>query len=89
MVYSSFLKTQKDGADVNAIKNLVQVSIRTNERELEFVSFNGMVHLKQKLEDDETSVVLTKEELDVVAAMSNFDNVIANFMNSITEKKAM
>ncbi|EEM98629.1 Hypothetical cytosolic protein [Bacillus thuringiensis IBL 4222] len=48
-----------------------------------------MVHLKQKLEDDETSVVLTKEELDVVAAMSNFDNVIANFMNSITEKKAM
>ncbi|WP_412675353.1 hypothetical protein, partial [Bacillus altitudinis] len=84
-----FFKTQKDGADVNAIKNLVQVSIRTNERELEFVSFNGMVHLKQKLEDDETSVVLTKEELDVVAAMSNFDNVIANFMNSITEKKAM
>ncbi|AFQ30678.1 hypothetical protein P4315_18370 [Bacillus thuringiensis] len=74
---------------MNAIKNLVQVSIRTNERELEFVSFNGMVHLKQKLEDDETSVVLTKEELDVVAAMSNFDNVIANFMNSITEKKAM
>jgi len=74
---------------VNAIKNLVQVSIRTNERELEFVSFNGMIHLKQKLEDDETSVVLTKEELDMVAAMSNFDNVIANFMNSITEKKAM
>ncbi|MED1268440.1 hypothetical protein P4U03_17830 [Bacillus mycoides] len=74
---------------MNAIKNLVQVSIRTNERELEFVSFNGMVHLKQKLEDDETSVVLTKEELDMVAAMSNFDNVIANFMNSITEKKAM
>ncbi|ETE93510.1 hypothetical protein FNE58_20185 [Bacillus thuringiensis] len=74
---------------MNAIKNLVQVSIRTNERELEFVSFNGMIHLKQKLEDDETSVVLTKEELDVVAAMSNFDNVIANFMNSITEKKAM
>ncbi|MED3302582.1 hypothetical protein P4391_35445 [Bacillus thuringiensis] len=74
---------------MNAIKNLVQVSIRTNERELEFVSFNGMVHLKQKLEEDETSVVLTKEELDVVAAMSNFDNVIANFMNSITEKKAM
>ena len=74
---------------MNAIKNLVQVSIRTNEREIEFVSFNGMVHLKQKLEDDETSVVLTKEELDVVAAMSNFDNVIANFMNSITEKKAM
>ncbi|MED1518478.1 hypothetical protein [Bacillus paranthracis] len=74
---------------MNAIKNLVQVSIRTNERELEFVSFNGMVHLKQKLEEDETSVVLTKEELDVVAAMSNFDNVIANFMNSITDKKAM
>ncbi|HFJ9501934.1 hypothetical protein SIM32_28610 [Bacillus cereus group sp. WSBC 10925] len=74
---------------MNAIKNLVQVSIRTNERELEFVSFNGMIHLKQKLEDDETSVVLTKEELDMVAAMSNFDNVIANFMNSITEKKAM
>ncbi|AAW33567.1 hypothetical protein P4388_33745 [Bacillus thuringiensis] len=74
---------------MNAIKNLVQVSIRTNERELEFVSFNGMVHLKQKLEEDETSVVLTKEELDMVAAMSNFDNVIANFMNSITEKKAM
>ncbi|HDR7881821.1 TPA: hypothetical protein QCY11_003968 [Bacillus cytotoxicus] len=74
---------------MNAIKNLVQVSIRTNERELEFVSFNGMIHLKQKLEEDETSVVLTKEELDMVAAMSNIDNVIANFMNSITEKKTM
>ncbi|TKI85601.1 hypothetical protein [Bacillus mycoides] len=74
---------------MNAIKNLVQVSIRTNERELEFVSFNGMIHLKQKLEEDETSVVLTKEELGIVAAMSNIDNVIANFMDSVTEKKAM
>ncbi|MEK5046163.1 hypothetical protein [Bacillus sp. FSL L8-0637] len=74
---------------MNAIKNLVQVSIRTNERELEFVSFNGMIHLKQRLEDDVSSVVITKEELGIVAAMSNIDNPIVSFMDSITDKKVM
>ncbi|WP_154724625.1 cytoplasmic protein [Bacillus pseudomycoides] len=73
---------------MDGIKDLVQVSIHTNERDIEFTSFNGHVQIKQSLDGETTSVVVTNDELDMLQSVSN-ENNLSRFMSSILSIKAL
>ncbi len=71
---------------VDGIKEVVQVSIKTNERDIEFKSFAGLNQIKQSLDGDVSSVVLTDEELEMMLCVKQRDK-LASFFQSVLERK--
>ncbi|MCU5087571.1 cytoplasmic protein [Bacillus cereus] len=72
---------------MKGLQSLLQISIRTNERDIEFTSFNEYVHIKQSLDGETSSVVLSQEEFNMIHSMNN-DN-LSRYMGSIFNKKAL
>lgn len=70
---------------MNSLKDLVQVAIQTNEREVVLTSFSGHILIKQSLDGETSSVCLTDEEFNMIQAMKNDDN-ISRFMSSVFNK---
>lgn len=71
---------------VDELKEVVQVSIKTNERDIEFTSFAGLNQIKQSLDGEVSSVVLTDEELELVLCVRERDK-LASFFNSVLQRK--
>lgn len=70
---------------VEEVKDLVQIAIKTNEREVAFTSFSGHVLIKQCLDGEVSSVVLTREELDLLHEVSTGNN-LAEYMANVIKK---
>lgn len=73
---------------VEDIKDLVQIAIQTNEREVVFTSFSGHILIKQSLDGETSSVVLTTEELGLLNQVTNGDN-LSHYMSHIFNNKAL
>ncbi|CKE76367.1 Uncharacterised protein [Streptococcus pneumoniae] len=71
---------------MDELKEVVQVSIKTNERDIEFTSFAGLNQIKQSLDGEVSSVVLTDEELELVLCVRERDK-LASFFNSVLQRK--
>ncbi|AAP12347.1 putative cytoplasmic protein [Bacillus cereus] len=79
-----FFKKRKDVVTVKGIEDLVQVSIRTNERDIEFTSFKGHIVIKQSLDGETSSVVVTQDELNMLQAI--FKGEMPGYMDSILNR---
>ncbi|EOQ01038.1 hypothetical protein [Bacillus cereus] len=73
---------------MKGLKDLIQVAIQTNEREIVFTSFSGHILIKQSLDGETSSVCLTHEEFNMIQAMSDNENM-SRFMSSVFNSKAM
>ncbi|HDR7311488.1 TPA: cytoplasmic protein [Bacillus cytotoxicus] len=67
---------------MEGIKDVVQVSIKTNERDIDFISFSGLNQIKQNIDGDVTSVVLTDEELELIVCSKEPKGIEA-FVHSV------
>ncbi|MEB9381013.1 cytoplasmic protein [Bacillus cereus] len=67
---------------MDGLKELVHVVIHTNERDIEMTSIGDHICIRQSLDGEKSSVVVTKQELDMLALASNNDS-LSRFMSSV------